>query len=120
MDMCEANGLSELSCNAISWGLYFCYFLFFGSVLAIVGLFLMNAVNDTKTLVRSAMGAGILAALFVVSYVLSGSELTSSAIAMGVDEASSKLIGGGLIMFYITFFIAVLGLIYSEISKALK
>jgi len=52
--------------------------------------------------------------------VLSGSELSSSAIAMGIDEAGSKLIGGGLIMFYITFFIAVIGLIYSEISKALK
>jgi hypothetical protein len=120
MDMCEANGLSDFSCNAISWGLYFCYFLFFGSVLAIVGLFFVNALKDTKVLVSSAIGAGILAVLFAVSYALSGSEVSSSAIAMGVDEASSKLIGGGLIMFYITFFIAVIGLIYSEISKAFK
>jgi len=120
MDSCELNGLSGVACNAISWGLYLCYFLFFGSVLAIVGLFLMNALKDTKMLISSAGGAGLLLVIFGISYAISGSELSNSAVASGVDETSSKLIGGGLIMFYILFFIGVLGLIYSEISKALK
>jgi hypothetical protein len=121
MDLtCEANGLSDFSCNAISWGLYFGYILFFGSILSIAGLFLMNALKDSRLLVRSAIGAGILGVLFLVSYLISGSELSSSAVANGVTENSSKLIGGGLTMFYIVLFIALIGLVYSEINKALK
>ena len=118
--MCESNGLSDFSCNAISWGLYLGYFLLFGSILAIAGLFLRNAFQDSKLLIRSAVGAGILVVLFLVSYALSDGELSNAAIAAGVDETSSKLIGGGLTMFYIVFFISIIGLVYSEINKALK
>lgn len=39
---------------------------------------------------------------------------------MGITEGSSKLIGAGLIMFYITLVLAIIGVIYSEINKALK
>ena len=80
----------------------------------------MNALKDTRLLIRSAIGAVILGVLFLVSYAISGSELSSSAIANGVTENSSKLIGGGLTMFYIALFIALIGLVYSEINKALK
>jgi len=118
--MCESNGLSDFSCNAISWGLYLGYFLLIGSIVAIAGLFLWNAMQDTKLLIRSAAGAGILVVLFGISFGLSDGKLSNAAIAAGVDETSSKLIGGGLTMFYIVFFIAIIGLVYSEINKALK
>ena len=118
--MCESNGLSDFSCNAISWGLYLGYLLFIGSIVAIAGLFLWNAINDTKLLIRSAIGAGILVVMFLVSYAISDGTLSNAAIAGGVDETSSRLIGGGLTMFYIVFFIAIIGLVYSEINKALK
>jgi len=120
MDTCELNGLSDLSCSAISWGLYLGYLLFFGAVIAIAGLFLMNALKDVNLLKKSAGGAAVLLVIFGLSYFMSGSELSNSAVASGVTESSSKLIGGGLTMFYILFFLAVIGLIYSEISKALK
>ena len=120
MDTCELNGLSDLSCSAISWGLYLGYLLFFGAVIAIAGLFLMNALKDVNLLKKSAGGAAVLLVIFGLSYFLSGSELSNSAVANGVTESSSKLIGGGLTMFYILFFLAVIGLIYSEINKALK
>jgi len=118
--MCESNGLSDFSCNAISWGLYLGYFLFIGSIVAVAGLFLWNAIQDTRLLIRSAVGAGILVVLFLISYSLSDGTPSNAAIAAGVDETSSKLIGGGLTMFYIIFFAAIIGLVYSEISKALK
>ncbi|MFZ9982025.1 MAG: hypothetical protein ACO3FI_08350 [Cyclobacteriaceae bacterium] len=120
MDTCELSGLSDLSCSAITWGLYLGYMLFFGSLLAIAGLFLMNAFKDINLLKKSLGGAILLLIIFGLSYFLSGSELSSSAVANGITESSSKLIGGGLTMFYILFFLAILGLIYSEINKALK
>ncbi|MFM7328583.1 MAG: hypothetical protein ACKO3B_07610, partial [Bacteroidota bacterium] len=61
--MCDSKSLSDFSCNAISWGLYLGYFLFLGSVVAIAGLFLRNAFQDSKLLIRSAVGAGVLAVL---------------------------------------------------------
>jgi hypothetical protein len=40
--------------------------------------------------------------------------------SMGVDETEMKLIGAGIVMFYITLLLSIVGLIYSEISKAIK
>jgi hypothetical protein len=39
---------------------------------------------------------------------------------LGIGEGGSKLIGAGLITFYVVMVIAFLGLIASEINKALK
>jgi uncharacterized membrane protein YtjA (UPF0391 family) len=70
--------------------------------------------------VRAGIGIGVILLLFGVSYAMSGSEVDLKAAALGVTETSSKLIGAGLIMFYITLVLSILALIYSEISKALK
>jgi hypothetical protein len=61
-----------------------------------------------------------LVVLFVLAYSLSGSELSSKAIALGVDESGSKMIGAGLILFYFVLLLSIIGVIFSEISKALK
>jgi hypothetical protein len=39
---------------------------------------------------------------------------------LGITEGTSKLVGAGLITFYIVIIGAVIGLVYSEISKAFK
>jgi uncharacterized membrane protein len=101
-------------------GLYVGYFLFIIAVAAAAILPLVNALKSPKDLMRSLMGLGALVVLFLVSFGLSGSEVTAKYIAQGVGEGSSKMIGAGLTMFYIVFFIALLGIVYSEISKALK
>jgi hypothetical protein len=52
---------------------------------------------------------------------MAGSELTPKYQALGVNtEFSSKMIGAGLTMFYFVLVIAILGMLYSEISKAFK
>lgn len=117
MNSCELNEISDIGCQAISWGLYVCYGLLIGSLVAIVGLTLFNALKHPKTLVQSAVGIAVLAVLFFVSYGLSDETVSASATALGVDAAGSKLIGGGLIMFYITLLLSVVGLVISEVRK---
>jgi len=117
MNSCELNELSNTACNAISWGLYLCYALLGGSILAAVGLTIYNALKDTKGLVYSAGAIGVLVVLFGVSYVMSDGVLSASAKAMGVDESSSRMIGAGLIMFYIMLLVSILGLVVSEVRK---
>lgn len=102
------------------FGLYVGYGLLLIAVGAALVLPLMNALKSPKDLMKSLMGLGALLVVFLVSYGLSGSEVTAKYIAQGVGEGSSKLIGAGLTMFYIVFIVALIGIVYSEINKALK
>lgn len=117
---CIDNGISELGCSMISGGLYFSYVLFFVAVAALIILPTMNVLKAPKELVKSGLALGGLVILFIISYVLSGDELTLKTQALGHTHESSKMIGAGLIMLYFIFFVAVGGLIYSFINKAMK
>jgi uncharacterized membrane protein len=101
-------------------GLYVGYGLLIVALAAAVILPLINVLKSPKELVKSGMGIGALLVVFLVAYGLSGSEVTAKYTAQGIGEGSSKLIGAGLTMFYIVFFIALLGIVFSEINKALK
>ncbi len=104
----------------ISFGIYACYVL--GAVALIVAVIfpLLQIVQNPKSLIKSGLGVAGLAVLFAISYALSGSEVTAKYTTMGVGEGGSKLIGAGLIMFYIILIVTIVGMVYSEISKALK
>lgn len=101
-------------------GLYLLYALLTIAVLAAIVFPLINSLSNPRGLIRSGIGVALMLVLFVIAYALSGSELTRPAVAAGLTGPSVKLIGAGLIMLYIVLFLAVLALIYSEISKALK
>lgn len=117
--ICIDKGVSEFGCACITWGLYFQYFLGAIALGALIILPLKNAVQAPKQLVKSAMGIGALVIVFLISYALSTPEMTAKAATHGVTETSSKMIGAGLTMFYIALVASAIGLIYSEIKKAL-
>lgn len=101
-------------------GLYLGYITLFVAIAGAVALPLINALKDPAGLLKSLAGFGILIVLFLVAYALSSSELTKIAIANGISENGTKMIGGGLITFYALFLFSVVGLLFSEVSKALK
>lgn len=100
--------------------LYVLYAFFGIAAIAAIGFALINIVSKPGGLVRAAIGIGALAVLFFISYALSSGEITAADRASGLTEGSSKVIGAALIMFYIAFILAILALIYSEITKAFK
>jgi len=104
----------------IDLGLYITYVFFFLAIGAAIVFPMLHALKHPKELGKSAVGVGSLVVLFIIAYSISGSEVTAKAASLGVGEGSSKLIGAGLTMFYIVFVIGMLGMVYSEISKALK
>jgi hypothetical protein len=104
----------------IDAGMWIFYILLFVSIAAAIFLPLINAVQTPGVFKKSLIGIGALVVAFGISYALSGSAVTPQQAAMGVDENSSKLIGAGLTMFYFALLGSVLGIVYSEISKALK
>ena len=100
--------------------LYFGYgMVMVGAVLAI-GFPLWIASKNPKSLVGTGMGLGSILVLFLIAWLLSGSEVYSSYIEFGVDASLSKFIGGMLILVYMLVGLAVTGIIYSEVSKSLK
>lgn len=101
-------------------GLYITYALFGLAVVAAILLPLASAIKSPSGLLKSLAGVGGLVAVFLIAFVMSGSEVSQRAAANGINETSSKLIGAGLTMFYIVFVLAAVGVIYSEINKALK
>jgi hypothetical protein len=117
---CIDFGISDTGCTLISAGLYFGYFLFFVALAALVVLPALNALKAPKEIAKSAAGLVGLVVLFVISYALSGDEVTLKTASYGTTPESSKMIGAGLIMFYFVFMVAVAGLIYSFFHKAIK
>jgi len=101
-------------------GFYVFYALLFIAVALTIVFPIIHMLREPSTLIRSAIGVGIVVVLFILSYALADSEVNLKAAAVGVTPTSARLIGAGLIMFYITLVLSVLALIYSEISKALK
>jgi hypothetical protein len=106
--------------DSIDIGLYISFILLAVATASAVLMPLLNAIKHPAGLVKSLIGVGGLVVLFIVAYSVSGSELSAKAVALGVDESGSKLIGAGLILFYLVFVISVIGVIYSEVNKALK
>jgi hypothetical protein len=104
----------------LDFGLYLFYALLFIAVAGAIIFPIINAMKTPGALVRSLIGVVILVVLFGISYALSGSAVSDKNAALGVTETSSKLIGAGLIMFYITLILSAVALFYSEITKAFK
>jgi hypothetical protein len=69
---------------------------------------------------KSLVGVAALLVLFLASFAMAGSEVSTKYVAKGINESSSKIIGAGLSMFYIVFIVALVGIVFSEINKALK
>lgn len=104
----------------IDAGMWIFYILLFASIATAVVMPLLHAVKTPGVFKKSLIGIGALVVLFGISYALSGSEVNARQMALGVDESSSKMIGAGLTMFYFALLGSVVGIVYSEISKALK
>jgi hypothetical protein len=104
----------------IDVGLYIFYVLFFIAIGSAIIFPLLYVIQHPKGLVKSLAGIVGLVAVFIVAYLISGNEVTLKYTQYGVGAGSSKMIGAGLIVFYVALFSAIIGVIYSEISKALK
>jgi hypothetical protein len=101
-------------------GLYAFYALLGIAVVAAIVFPILNAIKSPKALIKSLISLGAVLVLFGVAYALSSSEVSPKNASLGIDGTNSKLIGAGLIMFYISLGLAALALLYSEISKAVR
>ncbi|MCW5910710.1 MAG: hypothetical protein KIT62_06530 [Cyclobacteriaceae bacterium] len=106
--------------NGVDIGLYIAYVFFGIALIAAIALPAINVAKSPGNLFKSLIALGGLVVLFFVAYALADSEVSLRAASLGQTGSSVKLIGAGLILFYIVLLVAIVGIIFSEINKALK
>ena len=99
---------------------YVTYALLGIGVLAAIVMPLISAFGQPKTLLKTGIGVGALLLLYIIAYAVAGSEVTPKYLDFGITEATSKLIGGALIMMYLIAGILVVSIVYTEVSRILK
>jgi hypothetical protein len=100
----------------INFGLYLSYIMIGLAAVAAIVFPVVFLVQDPKKAKGSLLGILGLAIIFVISYAISGNELHP----LLQDAFISKLVGGGIIMFYMMFVVSILIAIYSEIARIFK
>lgn len=105
---------------SVDIGLYGSYALMGIAVGAAIILPLINTLQSPGEIKKAGIALAGMLVLFVVAYLLAGDEVHADQAAKGITSTTSKLVGAGLIMFYLISVIALIGLVYSEVNKALK
>jgi hypothetical protein len=81
----------------------------------------VSVMSNPAGAVRSVIAIALVGLVFVIGYSIAGDEIKPFYEKFGVnDPGTSKLIGGGLMTFYLLFAIATVGIVFTEISKAFK
>jgi hypothetical protein len=104
----------------IDIALYLSYAMIIVAILGAVVLPIVKSMDDPKSLILPVGSLVGFIVLFLISYAFAGDGLNSKAIAAGVTSGISKFVGGGLIAMYILFIVAIIGIVYTEINKAIK
>ena len=92
-----------------------------GTILSIV-MPLLKSLDNPKGLMKSAIGVFGLVALFFICYSLSGNEVLPKfeGAPFNLTPGMSQLIGGMLVMTYILTVVAIVSIVVTELTKAVK
>lgn len=116
----DAAPASQEGTGWIDVALYLSYIMCIVAALGAIIAPIFQAAGDPKSLVKSGLGLVAMLVLFLIGYMLSDNEVRPTYIPFGVGEGGSKAIGGALIASYLMTFIAVIGIVYTEISNLVK
>lgn len=107
---------------AIDIGLYLSYLLIIAAIAAAIILPVVYSLGDPKSLIGVGISVAALLILFFISYVFSSDEITNpkAAAYFGITPGGAKLIGGSLIMMYLMFLGAIIGVVANEVIKIFK
>lgn len=113
--------LSDGASDGADIGLKFTYVLGIAVVAASIIFPIVYMIQHPKSGVRALIGVAIIGVLFLISWAISGNEITPLYEKVGFTSASaSQFVGGGLKMMYVMI-AGVLGVtIFSEVRNIFK
>lgn len=96
-----------------------CYFLMIITTLAVLAFSLMNTLGNIKKAKNALIGVIGLAVILGISYATASSEVPAKYV-LTLTEGTSRMVGAGIISFYILLIISVAAAIGSGVMKILK
>jgi hypothetical protein len=103
----------------IDVGLYVSYALFIGAIAGMLVYSVINMLRDVKKAKGALIGIGVLAALFLITFLISGNEVLPKYADFGINASQSKMIGAGITMVYLLGVGTIILAVYVEIRKLL-
>ncbi len=101
-----------------TYGLYAAYILIGIALLAAIVLPLIQSFSNPRALLGALVGVVAIAVLFFIGYTIAGNEVLPIYVKNNVESAvTSKMIGGALITMYILILMALVSIVFTEISK---
>lgn len=100
--------------DLIDISLYASYLLVIVSVLGAILAPVFKAIDDPESIKKSVISFGIIIIIFLICFFLADPN------AQGVTPLGSKIIGASITSMYIFGILAVIGIVYYEVSNALK
>jgi NADH:ubiquinone oxidoreductase subunit 6 (subunit J) len=105
----------------IDAGLWITYILFIVCAAGAALVFpILQGMKDPASFKKTGIALAGLLGLFLISYIISGNEVTETYKAFGITEGSSKFIGAMLITSYLMIFVSIGGIIYGAVAKFIK
>jgi len=81
---------------------------------------IINSLSHPKTLIKSGVGLLVIGVIFFICWAIAGDEVSRRFVDEGLTASTSKFSGGLLMTMYTLFIVAIVGIVFSEINKALK
>jgi|TARA_A100001011_G_C14279131_1_gene830730 uncharacterized membrane protein len=103
-----------------NYGLILTYLLIFGAAFSAILFPLLGIIKNPKKSKQFFIYVLTFVFTFLISYLLASDEVFDGYKQFGVTPSNSKIVGSGLIFFYILSLLAVLLVVYSEIVKLFK
>ena len=100
--------------------IYGAYTLIILATVSALLLPLINALGNPKSLIKGFAGIAAIGLLFLVAYLIAGNEVTPVYSKFGVGPELSKTVGGFIGLAYLLMGGAVLGILLTELRKAIS
>lgn len=102
--------------------LYVSYLLVGLGIVSSVLLPLIKSLDDPKSLMKSGLGVVAILVLFFICYSLSSNEVLPKfeGEPFNLTPGTSQMVGGLMISTYVLTIVALVGIVLTEINKAIK
>jgi ABC-type phosphate transport system permease subunit len=102
----------------IDIGIYLSYIMIAVALLAAIVMPLIKSLDNPAGLLKSALGVVGLLVLFALCYFLSDSSVHAAFVdkaqKMGVSTSTYQLVGGSIVMIYVTLVVTVVAIVIGE------
>lgn len=102
--------------------LYVSYALVVVGMVVSILLPLIKSLDDPKSLLKTGLGVVVILVLFFICYSISGNEVLPKfeGEPFNMTAGKSQMVGGLMITTYVLTIVAIVGIVVTEVNKAIK